>query len=332
MNETSNKRPVIVGLFVLLGLIFLVAGILMVGNIHDTFKRKIQLYSVFNDVTGLQPGDNVWFSGVKVGTVTNLRFYGESQVAVSLKVETKARHYIRKDAMVKVSTDGLIGNKILVIYGGTEMSEEVSEGDTLKVEKTVSSEDMINMLQENNKNVLAITKDFKIVSQRLVDGEGTVGKLLKDNTIYSNLNSAALSLQAASSRAQQLISSLSTFSNGLNKKGTIANELVTDTVVFNSIRTTIFQLQKTSDSAAIFIANLKEASQNPNSPIGVLLHDKEEGDHVKSIIKNLEKSSEKLDEDLAAVQHNFLLKHYFKKKAKKKEKALKADSIAATKK
>jgi phospholipid/cholesterol/gamma-HCH transport system substrate-binding protein len=65
MKETSNRRPVIVGLFIFLGLVFLIAGILMVGNLHETFKKKMKVVALFDDVSGLQTGNNVWFSGVK---------------------------------------------------------------------------------------------------------------------------------------------------------------------------------------------------------------------------------------------------------------------------
>ena len=316
MNDSSNKRPVIVGLFVFLGLSFLVAGILMVGNIHDTFKRKMKVVSLFDDVSGLQTGNNVLFSGVKIGTVSYLHFYGKSQVEVSMNIETKVQQYIRKDAKVKISSDGFIGNKILVIYGGTSNAEEVQEGDTLVVEKTFSSEDMINTFQENNKNLLAITSDFKTISKKLASGEGTIGKLINDNSIYSNINPATISLQIASTKAQLLVRDLTDFSVGLNKKGTIANELVNDTIVFNSLKTSVLQLQQIADTAAIFISNLKEAGSNPNTPIGVLLHSEEAGTQLKESIKNLEKSSIKLDEDLEAAQHNFLLRGYFKKKSK----------------
>ena len=300
MNETSNRRPVIVGLFVLIGLTFLLAGILMVGNLHDTFQRKMEVISVFEDVNGLQTGNNVWFSGVKVGTVSSLHFYGKSQVSVSLKIETKAQVYIRKDAKVKISTDGLIGNKILVIYGGTSGFGEVEAGDTLLVEKTFSSEDMIITLQKNNENFLAITSDFKKISKKIVDGEGTVGKLINDNSVYESINSAAASLKVASLQAQQLIGSLSKFSSGLNKKGTLANDLVSDTVVFNSFKASIVELQQIADTANVFVTSIKEASMNPKTSIGALLHDEEGGAQVKSIIKNLEHSSKKLNEDLEA--------------------------------
>lgn len=319
MNESPNRRAVIVGVFVLVGILFFIGGILMVGNLHETFKTKMEIGSLFEDVSGLQKGNNVWFSGVKIGTVSSLNFHGTSQVEVNMKIDVKARKYIRKDAMVKISSDGLIGNKILVIYGGTISSGEVQEGDILHVEKTFTSEDMINTLQDNNKNLLEITKDFKVITKNLATGNGTIGKFLTDDAVYANINAATASLQIASVKAQQLATTLATFSEGLNKKGTLANELTSDTVVFNSVKASVLQLQQMADTASAFIANLKQAGTNPNSTIGVLLRDETSGARLKETIKNLESSSRKLDEDLEAAQHNFLLRGYFKKKAKTEE-------------
>jgi phospholipid/cholesterol/gamma-HCH transport system substrate-binding protein len=256
---------------------------------------------------------------VKIGTVGSLNFYGKSQVEVWMNVATKARQYIRKDAKVKISNDGLIGNKILVIYGGTEGFAQVEEGDTLAVEKTFTSEDMINTAQKNNENILAITNDVKAITKKLAAGEGSMGKLLDDSLMYTNINATIVSLQKASAKAQQMLASLADFSSNLNKKGTLANELTTDTVVFQSVKASVLQLQQMADTATMFIANLKQASANPNSAIGVMLHDKESGTRLKETIKNLESSSKKLDEDLEAAQHNFLLRGYFKKKAKSSE-------------
>jgi phospholipid/cholesterol/gamma-HCH transport system substrate-binding protein len=316
MNESPNKRAVIVGVFVIVGLVFLLSGVLIVGNLRETFNRKMELVSLFDDISGLQPGNNIWFSGVKIGTVSSLNFHGKSQVEVDMNVAIKAKKYIRKDAKVKISSDGLIGNKILVIYGGTDAFAEVQDGDTLSVEKTFTSEDMINTAQENNKNILAITTDVKAITKKLAAGEGSLGKMLHDSLMYTNINTAILSLQKASAKAQQLVGSLADFSSNLNKKGTLANELTTDTVVFKSVKASVLQLQQMADTATVFIANLKKAGSNPKSTVGVLLHDEESGARLKETIKNLESSSKKLDEDLEAAQHNFLLRGYFKKQAK----------------
>ena len=314
MNDSPNKRAILVGLFVFVGIVFLLIGILTIGNLHETFKRKVRVVALFDDVSGLQAGNNIWFSGVKIGTVSNVEFFGKDKVKVVLKVEEKALQYIRKDAFVKLSTDGLIGNKILVIYGGTSRSAEIAEGDTLGVEKTFTSEDMINTLQQNNKNVLAITNDFKVISKNLSQGNGTVGKLLNDDAIYNHLDAATVSLQNASGKAQQLIASLSTFSAGLNKKGTLANQLTTDTIVFNSLKSSVLQLHQIADTASAFVSNLNTVSSNTKTPVGILLHDEESGARLKQTLKNLESGSQKLDEDLEAAQHNILLRGYFKKK------------------
>lgn len=321
MKDSPNKRAVIVGMFVLIGVLILLAGILTVGNLHTTFTKKMKVTAVFDDVNGLLPGTNIWYSGVKIGTVKTLSFYGKSQVKVDMNIDQASQQYIRKDALVKIGSDGLIGNKILIIYGGTVNAGQIVEGDTLTVGKVLSTDEVMNTLQQNNKNILAITNDFKVISKRFVDGEGTLGKLMKDESIFNNINATTQSLQQASVKAQQLMGSLSAYTSKLDDEGTLMNDLVTDTVLFKSMTATIQELQSMADSANVMVNNLKVATANPNSTLGVLLKDDESGANVKQTIKNLESSSQKLDEDLELLKHSFLLRGAFKKqeKAKKKE-------------
>jgi phospholipid/cholesterol/gamma-HCH transport system substrate-binding protein len=316
MNESSNRRMVIVGVFVLLGLLFLIAGVLIVGDLHRTFEKKFEVVALFDDVSGLQRGNNVWLSGVKVGLVSEMAFYGNSQVEVHVQIDINTRKFIPKDSKVKISSDGFIGNRILVIYGGTPNTTEVKDGDTLTVERTFSSEDVLNTLQKNNENVMAITNDIRALTLRLMNGEGTLGKLLADDALYSNISGATASLKQASEKVQKVSEALATYSSNLNSKGTLANQLATDTVVFASLKTSVVQLQQIADTASVFISSLKKEASNPNSSIGVLMTDKESGASLKETIKNMESSSVKLNEDLEALQHNVLLKRYFKKKAK----------------
>lgn len=311
MNEPVNKRAIGVGLFIIVGLLFLVGGVMTIGNLHSTFQKKMTVSTVFGDVNGLASGNNIWFSGVKIGTIKKTEFYGKSQVKVVMNINIESQQYIRKDAKVKISTDGLIGNKILVIYGGTASVPEIEEGDTLSNERMLSTEDIMNTFQQNNLNVLKLTK-------KLADGEGTIGKLMNSDSIYNSIAATTNSLQKASANAQTLIASLANFSEKLNKKGTLANDLVTDTVMFNSLKASVFQLNIIADTAKVFMNNLKEASNNPKSPVGVLLHDEQAGASLKTTISNLESSSKKLDKDLEALQHNFLLRNFFKKEAKNK--------------
>jgi phospholipid/cholesterol/gamma-HCH transport system substrate-binding protein len=313
MNELSKSRPVVVGIFIFIGIIFLIGGIMIVGNLHSTFTKKMSISTVFGDVNGLHSGNNIWFSGVKIGTVKKIEFYGKSQVKVIMHINIESKQYIRKDAKVKISTDGLIGNKILVIYGGTSSAAEIAEGDTLNNETMLSTDDIMATFQQNNLNVLALTN-------KMAKGEGTIGKLMNNDSLYYSIYATTNSLQKASANAQRLLSSLDKFSANMNKKGTLANELTTDTVVFNSLKISVSKLQSIADTANVFVNKLKKASDNTKSPVGVLLYDEQSGDNLKTTISNLKTSSEKLDKDLEALQHNFLLRRYFKKELKKNEK------------
>lgn len=316
MNNSSNYRTVWVGLFVSISLVFLIAGILMIGNLHETFKKKMTVTALFDNVGGLQSGNNVWFSGVKIGSVSGLHFYKGSQVEVTVRIDIKAQEYIRKDSKIKIGSDGLIGNKILEIYGGSSRSEIIQDGDILEVEKTFTQEDMVNTLQENNKNLVAITQDLKVISKGIANGEGTLGKFIFNDDVYENIHAATSSLKGASAQAVQMIHSLNSFSAGLNTKGTLANQMVTDTTVFKAIKTSAMRLSQIADTASFFMADLKAITNNPSTSVGVLLHDQQTGARLKEMIKNLESSSKKLDEDLEAAQHSFLLRGYFRKKDK----------------
>ena len=321
MKESPNKRAVIVGMFVLVGILILLAGILTVGNLHTTFTKKMKVTAVFDDVNGLLPGSNIWYSGVKIGTVKTLHFFGKSQVEVEMNLDEATQKYIRKDSKVKLGSDGLIGNKILIIYGGTDAAGQVVEGDQLTVATVLSTDDVMNTLQQNNKNILDITNDFKVISKRLAKGEGTLGKLMTDESIFNNINATTLSLQQASVKAQKLMADLAGFTSKLDDEGTFMNDLVTDTVMFTSMRKTMAELQRVSESANVLVNNLKKASADSTSTLGVLIHDDESGKNLKGTIKNLESSSKKLDEDLELLKHSFLLRGAYKKqeKAKKKE-------------
>jgi phospholipid/cholesterol/gamma-HCH transport system substrate-binding protein len=314
MNETTHRHSVVVGLFVMAGMAILVAGVLLIGNLNKSLQNKIKIVVYFDDVSGLQKGNYIWLSGVRIGTVKNLYLKGASGVEVVMDIDARIKQYIHKDSRVKLGSDGFIGNRILIIYGGSQNVASIADGDTLKFEKTLSTEDLISTLQQNNENLKAITGDFKIISRKLVDGEGSIGKLLNDNSVFNNINSAAASLQGASAKAQQLLNSLADFGSGLNKQGTLAHELTSDTAVFSSLRATVVGLKNIADTAAVIMNNLKEAEGNPNTALGAILHDENTGAELKATIKNLNSSSEKLNVDLEALQHSFLMKGYFKKK------------------
>jgi phospholipid/cholesterol/gamma-HCH transport system substrate-binding protein len=288
------------------------------------FSSTISIKTTFDDVNGLKPGNNVWYSGVKIGTVKTIRFKGNSKVEVMLHIEEKSQEFVRKNAKAKVSTDGLIGNKIIVIYGGTQKVPSIEDGDELVVEKIESTEEMLAVLSENNKNLLGITSAFKTISKNILEGKGTVGMLLSDERLYNDVDQTLATLKKASVNAQNMTASLSGFTEKLNQKGGLANDFATDTVIMRDLRGTIGRLNETVSNANVMVTNLKSASEDLNSnrtsPLGVLLHDEATASNLKGTLQNLESSTEKLDENMQALRSNFLFRRYFKKKAKEEAK------------
>jgi len=324
MKSSSYTRAVIVGIFIFIGIAIFILAVLTLGGQHKTFEKSIIVKAMFDDVNGLQKGNNVWFSGVKVGTIKKVILSGNERVEVDINIEEKSHQFIPKDSKAKISTDGLIGNKIIVIYGGSLQAPKVANGDVLTVEKLRSTEEMLNTLGKNNENLLQITNDFKLVSKRIADGNGTLGKLLTDETLVNELNATTATLHKVTQNIEALTANAANYTARLNAKGTLANDLVSDTVIFSSLRSTVTQLQKVSVTSDSVINNLKDASNNfsnalnnSKAPVGMLLHDEQAASNLKITLQNLQTGTKKLDEDLEALQHNFLFKGFFRKKAKR---------------
>jgi phospholipid/cholesterol/gamma-HCH transport system substrate-binding protein len=326
MDTQENRKAITVGIFLALGVAIFLVGVFTLGGQQKSFEKSIHISAVFDDVSGLKKGNDVWFSGVKVGTISDVKFVGISQVDVKMRIDEKSQPYIHTNSAVHIGSDGLIGNKLIVIDGGSPQAPVVAEGDTLHAEKALSTDDMLKVLQKNNINLLAITTDFKTLTHNILQGKGTVGALLADSSMGMQLKASMRNLQAATASAAQLAVQLNQFGNKMNTKGGLADRILTDTITFNRIKAAAAQLQQAANNASILTNNLNKASNKLNTTdnaIGVLLNDPKGAVQVQTTLNNLQASSIKLNEDLEAVQHNFLLKGFFKKKAKAK-----ADSLS----
>lgn len=334
MKTTSNQRAVIVGIFVFLGVALLVLTILTLGSQKKAFDRSITVTSFFSNVNGLQKGNNVWFSGVKVGTVKRVKLQPNGKVEVDMNVEESSVKFIPNDSKAKLSSDGLIGNKIIEIFGGTQANPPIKDGDILNNDKLLNTDEMMNTLSKNNDNLLSITNDFKVISGRIAEGKGSLGKLLTEEDMYNQLEATTNTLQRVSQNLDRLSSNVSSYTAKLNSKGSLANDLVTDTMVFSNLRSTVSQLRTVVKSSEELMNNLNTTSaqlesgvkglnnslSNANTPIGLLLNDQQAAKDLKTTLSNLSSGTKKLDEDLEALQHNFLLRGFFRKKARQEKK------------
>ncbi|MCJ8163333.1 MlaD family protein [Pontibacter sp. E15-1] len=325
MSTADNKRSVLVGIFVLVGLVILVAGIFMLAGQQKRFISSVSLKAVFDDVAGLKSGNNVWFSGVKIGTVKKIEFYGDSQVEVTLSVEESAQQYIRKDAVARISSESFIGNKNIVIEGGTQKAPPVQDGDRITAVNPLDTDELVETLQKNNNNLAAITSDIKQLTSGLTKGEGTMGKLLTDSTLANDIGAMVANLQQTTQNTARASRALNQFTAKLNTPGGLANQALTDTTVYSQLRSSMAQLQEATNSAAALTENLRETSaklNNERNAMGVLLTDEEFARNLKNTMQNLETSSEKFDQNMEALQSNILFRGFFKKQAKEEEERL----------
>lgn len=310
MNESPQRQAVILGLFIAIGLGILAGGVMAIGGLNDRFSQKIHVSATFANVGGLQKGDKVWYSGVSVGTVQKIGFDDASHVHVDLGIDAKASAFIPADVHAKIGSDGFIGNTLVVLFDGTQGGPDLADGATVETVEALSTEQMFAMLDQNNKNILSITEDLKGLTARISAGEGSIGKLLKDEALFTDLKLAVSDLKDVSSNAKAMSGQLATFSSKMNREGSLPNEIVTDQDTWASLQSSVKRLESVTTSL-----------EKPAGPVGVLLNDPAAAQDLGETLENLNTGSAALAENMEALQHNFLLRGYFKKQEKKQEEA-----------
>jgi len=322
MKAVQNKRTVIIGMFVFIGIAILLTAILTMGGRKKAFKKTITLNAVFNDVSGLQNGNNIWFAGTKIGTVKSISLTDSASVQVEMKIDKKVKQFLKKDAKVKIGSDGLIGNRIILIYGGTKRGAEVESGDFLQTDTPLNTAQMMNTLDESNQNLSVITDNLKSVSNKMAAGKGTVGQLLTNDTLADQLRVTAATLRSASENLNLLTVNLANFTGKMQQRGVLANDLVTDTVFFSRLTEASLQIKQASINAKSLTDNLNDVSyklRDSSNVAGVVFQDQETADNLRATVENLQAGTKKFDENMEALKHNFLFRGYFRKKAKREQ-------------
>jgi phospholipid/cholesterol/gamma-HCH transport system substrate-binding protein len=328
MEKRKNKNALIVGVFILIAILIFVVLIFTLGGEKKSFTKKFPVKVVFTDINGLKEGNNIWFSGVRVGTVKNIHLRGASEVEVTLNIEEKVRSFIHKDATVKVSSEGLLGNKLVILYGGSPASPLIENNDYVTAQIISPNDDIMVLLKAAGKNLLDISGNINEVSKKINTGEGTLGKLINDPSALNTLQASLSNFKTVSATSKKVVDNIEGFAERMNKESSSINKILSDTLMYDSINAIISQIKEVTATAGtvsnnikIFAENIKNASsslQDTNNTAGMVLHSKQLVQQLQLIINNLEGASYKMDEDLEAIQHNFLFRGYFRKKEKNK--------------
>jgi phospholipid/cholesterol/gamma-HCH transport system substrate-binding protein len=198
MDTHTQKFKIRLGLFVAGGLTLFVLAIFIIGKQKNLFNPVFKLTSTFHNVSGLQIGNNVRFSGINVGTVDNIIIINDSTVRTDLLIREEIRQFIKTDCRITIGSEGVIGDKLITISQGSADAPLVKEGQRLQSSEPVETDAIIASLRVTAANAEVITQQLAEIMIKVNSGKGTLGRLIQDKTLADNLNKTIVNLKQGS--------------------------------------------------------------------------------------------------------------------------------------
>lgn len=322
METQEVKQNVKLGLFVFSGVLLLVIALFYIGRENTIFNRTFTIAAVFKNIEGLKEGDKVWLSGVKIGTVRHVQIVSEGQVVVAMSLRDKQNEFIKTNATAFIGSDGLVGNKIVVIRPGNSPTI-IQDMDTINTFSPTDTQELINIAKDVGANTRSLTDDIKGITARINKGEGLVGELLNDGPLSHDVREAISSLKSAGDNTNRATADLTKMMENINEGDGLMTKLITDSTYAQTFETALNNVSEVGKNAREMSEELKtviaKLNQDDNA-IGVLLADTAFANKLKVTLDNAESASVKLDENMEALKHNFLLRGYFRRQKKAAEK------------
>lgn len=322
MDPNVIKQNIKLGAFVLIGIVLFFTAIAFMGKQGTMFNKTFTVSAVFKNVEGLKDGDAVWLSGVRIGIVKKVSIIDEGRVIVSLSLRERQNEFIKKDATATIGSDGLVGNKIVVIRPGTAR-QIIHDEDTINSFSPTDTQELFNLAKDVGTNTKSITEDLKLITAKLNKGEGIVGELIHEGELSTEVRQLINSLKMASQNTNRATADLQRTMHEINSGDGLLTKLIRDSTYVDSFEKTLANVKEVGENSKVISSNLKNIitkMNNDDNAIGVLLADTTFAKKLRKTLDNAQSASVKLDENMEALQHNFLLRGYFRRQAKEKEK------------
>lgn len=198
MNTHSTKFKVRLGLFVAAGFVLFAIAIFLIGRQKNLFNPVFSLSTTFYNVSGLQVGNNIRFSGINVGTVDNIRIINDTTVIVNMVVQKDVQKFIKTDGMALIGSEGIIGDRVLIITQGSSETKSVKSGQFLSSVEPVETDAIMESLDITAQNAEVISAQLIELLDDINNGKGTLGMLIRDSTMATSLNKTMGNLQKSS--------------------------------------------------------------------------------------------------------------------------------------
>lgn len=318
-----NFSFVKLGIFVLTGSMLLLVAAYLIGNEQKLFSRTFELTTVFNNVGGLQIGNNVRYSGINAGTVREITMETDSTIRVYMRIDEDLRSHIKKDALAMLGSDGLVGSMLINIVPGSGNPIPVASGDEIQSFSRISTQDMLNTLNVTNENAALLTADLLSITQSIRKGEGIFARLLTDSLLSKNVQETLQNLNSTTQKSDQALTQINSIISDLNYRESALSVLLDDPKVAAQLRSTVAGLDssvKDIRRISTTLMNLAGTVQEGKGPVGMALKDSMAADDIRQSLKYLESGLQKFDQNMEALKHNVLTRGYFRKQEREAKK------------
>lgn len=192
------------GMFVIIGLALLIITIYSIGKNKNLFGATFNLNTKFKNVSGLNIGNNVRFSGINIGTVKEIEFVSDTIVVVKMLIKDEVQQYIKTDALASIGSDGLMGDKILTISPGTPSNKIVKDNATIASTKAIEMEDLMKGLKKSIDNAEIITGELAVFTGKMNNENSVLSKLVNDEKLGKSIDATLVNVQHATSKLNEI--------------------------------------------------------------------------------------------------------------------------------
>jgi phospholipid/cholesterol/gamma-HCH transport system substrate-binding protein len=216
-----------VGVMALGAIAILVVAVFLVSGRGGFFRKRAQIRSYVDDSASLKVGAPVRLNGIDVGNVAAVRLSGLPDagrtIEVVMDVERSMVARIPEDSQSSINPEGVFGDKYVNITRG-QSQKPVAEGGEIRSLDTREFQEIVNQSYSVLASLNGISKRIDSITAQVEKGQGTVGKLLYDDTLYKRMDGVV-------DQAQRVVALLA------EGKGTMG-KLLTDDQLYDDIRTT----------------------------------------------------------------------------------------------
>ncbi len=288
------------GIFIVVGIAIFVMAIFIIGKQQHLFNPVFKVTTNFRNISGLQAGNNIRFSGIEVGIVDNISIINDSTVQIDMLIRRDVQQFIKADSYASISSSGIIGDKIIIITQGSTNSPMAEDGQHILSKEPLETDEIMESLKTTAESAEVITLQLAEIMTNINNGQGMLGRLISDETIAENVNLT--------------IENFKKSSEGLDETIEVTKENVF--AFMESLKKTASKTEVASNELGEIMTKIN----NGEGAIGLLLKDTVMVNNIDETIVNLKESSIGLNENMEALKHNFLFRGYYRRQAKEEAK------------